>query len=489
MNPDVLLVNPNSLGDIYQGLSNSITAIEPPIWVGLLANGVRAKNYNVEILDCEAEGLSATQAAKKIISINPKIIAIVVYGQQPSASTQNMHGASKLCTELHDLGTSSFVLLIGGHVSALPEKTLREEKCDFVTEGEGFYTILDLLECLKNDSAYENVRGLWFREGEGVITGPKAPLISSQNLETELPGMAWDLLPMDKYKAHNWHCLDHINERQPYASLYTSLGCPFHCAFCCINAPFGGSSFRYWNPDFMINQFDTLANKYGVKNVKIADEMFVLKEDHFLNLCKLLKERNHGFNIWAYSRVDTAKQKHMDALKAAGVNWIVLGIESHSKFVRQGVVKGKFEESDIAKTVRNFQNAGINVMGNYIFGLPDDNLESMQQTLDMAIALNCDWANFYSAMAYPGSELYSTAIKNGWKLPDSWIGYSQHSYETLPLPTNHISAGEVLGFRDKAWEIYFKNPSYLSHVKNKFGQDGHDHIVDLTKHTLKRKNA
>lgn len=489
MNLDLLIINPSSLDDIYQGLSSGIAAIEPSPWVGLLANHVRSKKYSIQVMDCEADAITTTNAAYQIQEINPTLIAIVVYGQQPSASTQNMHGASKLCSAIKQQCPNARILLIGGHISALPEKTLKEEACDYVCEGEGAYTICDLLECLKNSGELKDVRGLWYRV-DGIATKAKpSPLIAASELSKEFPGAAWDLLPMHKYRAHNWHCLGHINERQPYASIYTSLGCPFHCSFCCINAPFGGSSFRYWEPEIMIEQFDILAERYHVRNLKISDEMFVLKEAHFMKLCALLKERNHGFNIWAYSRIDTAKPHHMEALKAAGVNWIVLGIESHSKFVRQGVTKGKFNESDIAKTVRNFQQAGINVMGNYIFGLPDDDLESMQQTLDMAIELNCDWANFYSAMAYPGSDLYNIAIKNGWKLPETWIGYSQHAYETLPLPTNKISSGEVLSFRDKAWQIYFENPNYLSYVKQKFGEDSHQHIMDMTKHKLKRKNA
>ena len=114
----------------------------------------------------------------------------------------------------------------------------------------------------------------------------------------------------------------------------------------------------------MIRQFDTLALTYGVKNIKIADEMFVLKDRHFLELCKLLKERNYGFNIWAYSRIDTIKPHHLEALKDAGVNWIALGIESKSKFVRDGVSKGRFGDEDIFQVVRQIKSAGINVIGN-----------------------------------------------------------------------------------------------------------------------------
>jgi radical SAM superfamily enzyme YgiQ (UPF0313 family) len=259
--------------------------------------------------------------------------------------------------------------------------------------------------------------------------------------------------------------------------------------FCCINAPYGGSSFRFWDPQFTIKEFDTLANTYGVKNIKIADEMFVLNQNHFLKLSELLIERNHGFNIWAYSRVDTVKPEYLDKLKKAGVNWLALGIESGSKHVRDGVTKGRFGQDDIRNIVRQIKDAGIHVIGNYIFGLPDDDYETMQATLDLSLELNCEMSNFYSAMAYPGSKLYTMALEKNWSLPQSWLGFSQHSMEALPLRTEFLSAGEVLAFRDKAFDVFFADAQYLDLVKQKFGQETLDHLKDMSRHKLKRVHA
>jgi radical SAM superfamily enzyme YgiQ (UPF0313 family) len=297
------------------------------------------------------------------------------------------------------------------------------------------------------------------------------------------------MLPMENYRAHNWHCFDHINDRTPYATLYTSLGCPFKCTFCCINAPFGKPSIRCWDPDFIITELDILANKYGVKNIKIADEMFVLQEDHVMRLCDLIIERDYGFNFWAYARVDTVKDRYLKKLKKAGFNWLCLGIESKSKHVRDGAQKGHYNEQDIIDVVRKIQDAGIYIIANYMFGLPDDNYTSMRETLDLSKELNCEWANFYSGMAYPGSKLYDLALQKGWGLPEKWHDFSQHSYEQLPLPTDHVTAGQVLSFRDNAWQEYNTNPRYLDMIKAKFGQEVLDHINKLTSHKLKRKFA
>jgi Coproporphyrinogen III oxidase and related Fe-S oxidoreductases len=176
----------------------------------------------------------------------------------------------------------------------------------------------------------------------------------------------------------------------------------------------------------------------------------------------------------------------LDKLKRAGFNWLALGIEAADDRVLTDVDK-RYRIDEVYDTVRRIKEAGINIIGNYIFGLPEDTSETMQRTLDLALDLNCEFANFYSAMAYPGSPLFEEARRRGWRLPDTWSGYSQHSIDTLPLPTRHISAGEVLSFRDRAFDIYFRHQPYLDMVQKKFGDATLAHIREMTAHKLERK--
>jgi len=499
MNKRMLLVHPNASKKIYQGLSENLSAIEPPIWAALLANHMRVNGYNdVHILDCEAENLSPEESAVKIEEYNAKLTVFVVYGQQPSASAQNMQGVHDCLEILKQNNPHRKVLLTGLYPSAVSRKTMIDEKTDFVCQGEGPKTLTALMEIsnLDDASSLSKVPGLWYRDDSQICFTAPAPLISQDNLSAELPGMAWDLLPMDKYRTSNWHAMSNNNITQPFASLYTSLGCPFKCSFCCINAPFGNNNienweygrnkFRYWDPKFIINEFDKI-QEMGIKNVKIADEMFVLHKDHFMNLSNLIIERDYDFNIWAYARIDTVKKKYLETLKKAGVNWLALGIESGNKVVRKDVVKGRFTEINIVDLVREVQDAGINVIGNYIFGLPEDNVETMQETLDLAKELNCEFANFYCSMAYPGSKLYLNAIAENQTLPDTYTGFSQHSYDMRPLDTNHIPASEVVKFRDFAFHDYHEDERYLSMVEEKFGIETKQKMINMCDHKLKRK--
>lgn len=484
---DVLFVNPGSRQQIYQNLGDEFSAIEPPAFAGLFATYIRKKGFSVDIFDAHTHGMDSVKAAKKIVQdYRPQLVVTVVYGYQPSGSTHNMTAAGEICRFIKEEDPELKILMTGTHPAALPEQTMREESVDFVCDREGPGTILQTVEALKAGvQDFSGVPSLWWRDEEGTLrSNPPGDLI--QNLDEEIPGIAWDLLPMDRYRAHNWHCFDHIHERSPYAAIHTTLGCPYRCTFCCINAPFGKPIYRMWHPDSVIKEINTLVTRYGVKNIKFVDEMFVLNEAHVIGICDRIIERGYKLNIWAYGRIDTVKEQFLEKLKKAGFNWLVLGIESGSKHVRDGAQK-KFGNEDIIDTVRRIQNAGIYVLGNYIFGLPDDDFETMQDTFDLAVELNCEFANFYNGMAYPGSGLYTMAVEKGLPLPGKWHHYSQHGYETFPLPTDHISSADVLWFRDEAFHRYFENDRYLNMIRKKFGEEVVAHTRRMTQIRLKRK--
>jgi radical SAM superfamily enzyme YgiQ (UPF0313 family) len=492
--PDLILINPSSRSQAYQSLGNTLSAIENPVWAGLMASFCRQRGFSVEIIDAEAEGIAAAEIAERVQYLKPVLAAVIVYGHQPSASTQIMTAAGQVCTAIKESSPKQPVLLVGGHVAALPERTLREERADFVAAGEGLHTLVALIGALKTSHPdFSSVPGLWYRDEGRIDSNPDVPLVG--NLDSEMPGQAWDLLPMERYRAHNWHCLGG-HERQPYAAIYTTLGCPYHCSFCCIQAPFKSgekasgikestNSYRYWSPDAVIAQIDLLVNKYGVRNLKIADEMFVLNRKHVLGICERIIERGYDLNVWAYTRVDTVKDGMLEKLKAAGFNWLAFGIEAGAELVRADVDK-PFAQEEVADVLDRVRDAGINIIGNYIFGLPEDNLETMQATLDLALDLNCEFANFYSAMAYPGSALYDRAVREGIRLPEKWTGYGQHARDCLPLPTKYLTAREVLQFRDDAFQKYYTDERYLEMIESRFGVETVKHIRHMTQHRLQR---
>ena len=78
-------------------------------------------------------------------------------------------------------------------------------------------------------------------------------------------------------------------------------------------------------------------------------------------------DRGYDLNIWAYTRIDTIKDGMLEKLKAAGFNWLAVGIEAGDGRVRADVDKG-FGQEEVFRVVEQIRASGINVIGR-IMGL------------------------------------------------------------------------------------------------------------------------
>ena len=503
---DCLFLVTKSSKKTYQKLSQTYSAIEPPTWALLLAESTRSVGFKVNILDANAENLSEEEILKRIRDVSPKLICLVVYGQNVNAGTTNMSGAIHTSEYLKKFITTP-ISVIGSHVQALPLETLKTEKSiDFVFTNEGVYSLRNLLKL--NDlspMSLSRIKGIAFRNENQLIINEPEKVVPNEKMDIDLPGYAWDLLPyktkpLDLYRAPMWHAEYDFEKRTPYASLQTSLGCQFGCNFCMINilnrddndeigVASNYSKMRFWSTNFIIKEFDKLI-KMGVKTIRIVDEMFLLNPKYYIPLCEQLAERNKddSLRIWSYSRIDTVKRPEiLKLVRSAGIKWLALGIESGEKSVRLEVDKGKFEDVDVRKVIQKVHEADINVMANYIFGLPGDTKETVKKTFDLSLELCTAGWNTYGAMALPGSFLYKKALDEGKQLPDTYEGFSFHSYETLPLSTEKLSAKEIITLRDEAFNQYHNHKPFLNLIEKKFGKEAANNIVDMTKIKLKRK--
>jgi len=508
MKLDVLFINPGNARAIYQELAKDFSAIETPTWSLLLAQSIRSVGYSVGIFDVNAERLTTKEAVEKLGRANDaRLFCFVVYGQNPNSGTVNMSGAIKLANAIKTSGIDTPICFVGSHMSALPLDVLEKEpSIDIVLCNEGVYTLRNLLEIDINDlSELAKINGIGFRnDGKAILTPPEK-IVPHERMDFDLPGYAWDLLPyknkpLDLYRSHFWHADYNHSKRSPFAAIYTSLGCTFKCEFCMINIlnrndndPIGVATnyakMRFWSPEFIINEFDTLV-EMDVETVRISDEMFLLNKKYFVPLCKMIRDRGYGnkLNMWAYSRIDTIRNpKHLKLLKDSGINWLALGIESGDRKIRLQASKGKFEDIDIGDVINKIHDSGIEVIANYLFGLPGDNIESMQKTLDLSLELCTSAWNAYPVMPLPGSALFKQGLENGDKLPTTYSGYSFHAEDTLPLPTKYLTPGEILKFRDEAFHIYHTDKNFLNRVEKKLGKSAVERILEMNKIKLKRK--
>lgn len=419
-----LIVNPNSRS-AYQALPS---AIEPPIWAVMIAKG------NDGILDANALDMSPMGVAAAVALRQPDDVLILANGHNPSASTQTMPAVKAVVDMLRD---GPCVIVGGLHPSALPKQTSKELR----------------VHCTR-----------------------------ISKLVSEKP-LRWDLLPMNRYEAHTWHAFGYLT-RDKYAAIYTSLNCSFNCHFCCTSALFGNRQMRYFPVEWVLREIDVLVQQYKVRHLKIADELFVLDRRRVGAICDGLIERGYDLNIWAYARAGLVQPQLLQKMRRAGFKWLAYGFESASQTVRDGVGKGT-NEKQTQDAIEWTRDAGINICANVIFGLPDDTNDTMQETLDWLVEHNFSWANMYCAMALPGSELYENTPEQD--LPKTWAGYGQLAYECQPLPTKHLTAAEVLQFRDTAWQSYMNRSEYHTMLRHKFGPEAVVDVKAMAQIPLKRK--
>ena len=499
---DCLFVNPDSSLKAYQGLSAKFSAIEPPTWALLLAESCRSKGFEVGILDCCAESLSLEISIARINNASPRIVLFVVYGQNPNAGTTSMIGTKLLAKELKRFNPDLFVGVVGSHASALPREVLALPYIDFVLLNEGVYALHNLLGS-NLSSDLSSVKGIGYKDSSNnLLLNEPEILVPQDRMDLDLPGYAWDLLPfrekpLDVYRSHVWHGNFDESMRTPYAAIYTSLGCVYGCDFCMINivnrtdnseniSSADSRIMRFWSVHWVLKQLKQLYDM-GVTTIRISDEMFLLNHRYYVPICEAIIESGMTLHMWAYSRVDTVRESLLDLISRAGIKWLALGIEAGAQTVRREISKGSFKDVNVREVVDLIGRKDINIIANYIVGLPEDNYQSMNETLALALELNTEMVNIYPCQALPGSPLYSNAKASGVELPSEYEEFAFLSYESRPLPTRTLSSADVLRFRDYFWTTYFSNPAFLALVERKFGLQQRRNVEDMSRFRLKRK--
>lgn len=464
---DLLLVNPGNAEEQYGKEIKKHIAIAQPLGPAMVAAYVRQYGFKVAMIDAQAENLGPEEVLKMIEDFyDPMVVGL-------SAFTTKMTAAGKIMRLIKKEMPHIKTLAGGHHPSCLPEKTLMEEGADFVLKGEGYEAVAALLRALKDNKDYFFVGGIWRMHDGKVLDGGQAMGMDSLD---SLPFAAWDLMPMGKYRAHHWQGWDYGFDTSGFAVIYTSLGCPFTCDYCSVNAVYGKeqgkSPVRYRSAESVVEEIKLLVNRYGVRHLEIIDDTFTIHRKHVLRLCDEIVKNNLGdkVNVWCFSRTDRTDPELLKAMKAAGINWVFIGFESGSDTVLQGVHK-KQTVDGIMKSVERVNSAGIYLGGNYVFGLPDDTMESMQETLALAKEINTPYANFFMMMPYPGTKFYDLALTKGYPLPKRWSQYGFFAPDALPLRNDVLSSEDILSFRDRAFIEYYENKRYVSGLRERFGEE------------------
>lgn len=484
----LLLVTINIKKKLYGQTANTLSAIAPNIPLGILDSYLSSKDIPVKVIDSDSEGYDIDDLIKVIEDYSPTMLGVVASGSNPSASTMQMVGVLAFYKKYNALKVKpcpSFI--IGGHPTVLARRSLLETKCDFVVVGEGYEAVEGLYSHYTSGKSLAEVPGIAYFDNENYIYNPMPELIDIATL----PMINWEKMNPKKFRAHNWHCFGHINDRSPYAIIWTNQGCPYPCDFCSINNIFGKRRYRLRTMEEVVSEIDVLVNDYGVRNLKILDELFITKHKRMNEFCDLLEERNYDLNMWCFARTDTVTEETLKRLKGVGVNWVAYGFESFNKDILTSTnkrIKNANNGFNVLDTIKMTRDAGMNICADVIAGLWDDDEASILHTRDFMLEHLFEWVNIYPCFAYPGTPLYDKYIEEKRiEVPKTWDTYGLYSNDCIPLPTKHLSPAEVLRLRDHVFDSYYKEPAILSMLEKKFGIETRDHVEDMVKKPLARR--
>lgn len=445
----VILITPNSKLDNYGLTSNEFSAIQPNIYMNIIESVYNnIKKIPCKSIHLEADHMTNMDAIRYIKKIRPDEVGIICSGSNPSASTMTMVGAIALSKLIKELLPKQKTFIWGGHPTVMPERTKNETGVDRVIVGDDF-------GCEPRN----------------------------------IPMVDWMRIDPSKYRAHNWHCFGkNINNRTPYAVIWTTLGCPYQCEFCCINNVFEKRIYKMRDMKDVIKEIDHLVDNFGIKHLKIMDELFVSRNHKRIEeFCDALIERNYDLNMWAFARTDCVNPRILEKLKKAGMNWLAYGFESISQKAVDDQHKGA-KVSEYRKIIQWTKDAGINIIADFIAGFWEDDYKTLQDNYDFMCEMNFEFINLYPLFIYPGTPLYTKYIKNGWRAePQSWEEYSLYGYNCIPAKTKYLTEAQLLQWRDDKYVEYYKRPEYLSMINGKFGKETMIHVERMADMHLKRK--
>ncbi len=298
------------------------------------------------------------------------------------------------------------VIVGGGIISSTPKSFVSATKADVGVIGEGELAILDIIQAFENGKPLSNVDGIVFKEGDEIIQTKEGKLI--QDLDS-IPFPAWDLFNVgevySRYPSH--HSILHAKR---LGSIYTTRGCPFRCTFC-----YTEKTVRQRSIPNVIEEIKQLKDRYGIRHIMIADDLFVVRKNRTIEFCEAMIKNKIKVTWSATGRCNIVDPEFCKLMKAAGCDFMGLGIESGSDRVLKEIKKSQTPKQ-IVEAVKMVQQAGITPGGTFIIGLPPETKETVRETVGVYKKINSYRTHvnkFFFATPYPGTPLYDEMVKLG----------------------------------------------------------------------------
>jgi radical SAM superfamily enzyme YgiQ (UPF0313 family) len=301
-----------------------------------------------------------------------------------------------------------------------------------------------------------------------------------------LPFPAYDLIDLTRYH-------ESVFRRTPAATMITSRGCPYQCVYCWFPQTIYGHKWRAQSAERVVAEMEHLHREFGVREIRVDDDIFELNRQRVLDVCRLLQEKDMDLTWAPQCRPDRMDPEMLGEMKKAGCSRVLYGCESASQEILDKMRKnGKVE--DIEKATRWTKEAGIDVHNCFIIGFPWDTTKTVEETIEYAYNLNAEFCQFGIATPLPGTALMDLVEKGGNLVSaDDW---SQHDGFSKAAVTYENDAGgtgltqrAIEKYATQAYREYYIRPQYVGMMLRRAfrSRDDFSQTMRLGKAFLRRK--
>ncbi len=459
----ILLINPAYDGSWFQfhplkrTFSVYASGVSPPLGLLYVATVLENQGYEVSLIDNDALKWSDDELLGYIKETHPDVIGFSIL----TASCFNAH---RLAKEIKDRYPDIKIIYGGPSATIYPERLMNKYGfVDYLIQGDGEYTTLNLLRELENGQNLKNVRGLVYREDKKLVLNEAAPQIRDLD---DLPFPNRNLLKTNYDLSLSWGDFKVRFTVGKYTGMLTSRGCPNSCRFC--QAGSNHSGWRGRSAKNVVDELELLEGQ-GYKHVFFVDDNFSADKKRVFEICKLIKER--GLKVyWSVEMsVENGSYEMFEAMKDAGCDSILFGFESANQRILDYYCKRITPELS-RKTVEAARRAGIScIIGTFLLGAPDETYEEAKRTVDFGFSLDLDALILFSLSVKPDTPIWDELKEKGYLTND----FIEKRWETSGINVyelnSKLSKRELDTLIEDGYTKFLWRPEYLvKHIYRNF---------------------
>jgi len=425
-----------------------------PFWLSCAGSFLKARGFEVDIKDCVALGWDMSRLKSYIVQFAPELL--VMETSAPSykydIETLNQIRNDKIK-----------ITAVGYHATALPKLHL-DDGFNYVIKGEYELPLYGLARYLDGTEKTLPKKGVASVENPDVENGG---LI--ENLD-DIPFPAREFLPMEKY-------VD-VFAFGKSIQVITSRGCPFKCCFCCEALLPGKPSVRFRSPENVCNEIEQLIVEYQPDEIYFDDSSFTVSKKHIIGICEQMQKRNLNIS-WSCMADAKVDPDILNIMAKAGCRALKLGVESADSEVLANIPK-HVNLDDVRRTINECKKVGIKTHATFMFGLPGETKDKAAKTIDFALSLGTDTAQFSIATPYPGTRFYDIATKEGLLVSDGWENFGSDAVISYPDYTRQ-DITEMHHWAVARWQrnlVINKPGTVLHYFKTAYRRNGINGILD-----------